>query len=93
MGIFWLLVIGLVAGGIARAVLPGEDKMGIGATVLLGVVGSFVGGLIGSLFGPRSLTDLHATGIVLSVVGSIVALLVYRRIKARPLRGSALSGK
>ncbi|HSP19463.1 MAG TPA: GlsB/YeaQ/YmgE family stress response membrane protein, partial [Myxococcaceae bacterium] len=50
MGIITMIVIGLVAGLIARAIVPGRQSMGVLATMLLGIVGSFVGGLLGSLF-------------------------------------------
>lgn len=46
-----LLIVGAIAGYLARLIVPGRDPMGIGATILLGVVGSFVGGLIGSVVG------------------------------------------
>lgn len=84
MGLIWLLIIGLVAGLLARAIVPGKDSMGILATILLGVVGSFVGGLIGALFSSdRSVTDLSTSGLILSIVGAIVALLIYRQVRAR----------
>jgi uncharacterized membrane protein YeaQ/YmgE (transglycosylase-associated protein family) len=78
--ILYLLVIGIVAGFIARAIVPGPDPMSIGATILLGIVGSFIGGFIGwALFG----TDLdegalQASGVVGSIVGAVIALLAYR---------------
>lgn len=77
MGIIAFLVIGVLAGLIARALLPGRQSMGLVATMILGVVGSFVGGLIGSLFhsgGDR--WALHPTGLLWSVIGSIVVLLL-----------------
>ena len=77
MGIIAFIVIGLIAGLIARAVLPGRQSMGLVATTLLGMVGSLVGGLIGSLFRrDGQLFDLHPTGILMSVVGAIVVLLL-----------------
>jgi uncharacterized membrane protein YeaQ/YmgE (transglycosylase-associated protein family) len=76
MGILWLLVVGLVAGLIARAIVPGRQSMGLLMTALLGIVGSFVGGFIGSLFTRRSILDLHPTGLIMSVVGAIVVLML-----------------
>jgi uncharacterized membrane protein YeaQ/YmgE (transglycosylase-associated protein family) len=76
MGILWLLVVGLVAGLIARALVPGRQSMGLLTTMLLGIVGSFVGGFIGSLFTRGSILDLHPTGLIMSVVGAIVVLLL-----------------
>ena len=77
MGIIAFIIIGLIAGLIARAILPGRQSMGLVATTLLGMVGSLVGGLIGSLFvRDGRLFDLHASGLLMSVVGAIVVLLL-----------------
>ncbi|MFL5355556.1 GlsB/YeaQ/YmgE family stress response membrane protein [Archangium sp.] len=77
MSIIWFIVVGLVAGLLARALMPGRQSMGLVATMLLGIVGSFVGGFIGALFSPnRRVFDLNPSGIIMSVVGSIVVLLL-----------------
>jgi uncharacterized membrane protein YeaQ/YmgE (transglycosylase-associated protein family) len=77
MGIIAFIVVGLIAGLIARAILPGRQSMGLFATTLLGIVGSFVGGLIGSLFRRDGrLFDLHPSGILMSVLGAIVVLML-----------------
>jgi len=77
MGIIAFIIIGLIAGLIARAILPGRQSMGLLATTLLGMVGSLVGGLIGSLFvRDGRLFDLHPTGLLMSVVGAIAVLLL-----------------
>lgn len=77
MGIIAFIIIGLIAGLIARAILPGRQSMGLLATTLLGMVGSLVGGLVGSLFvRDGRLFDLHPSGILMSVVGAIVVLLL-----------------
>lgn len=77
MGILAFIIIGLIAGLIARAILPGNQSMGLLATTLLGMAGSLVGGLIGSLFrNDGRIFDLHASGIIMSVIGSIVLLLL-----------------
>ena len=82
MGLLWMLLIGLVSGAIARALVPGKDPMAWWQTLLLGVVGSYVGGFVGSLFpGGRSPLELGPSNIILSVVGAIIALLVWRRVK------------
>ncbi len=83
--LLYLLVIGIVAGFLARLLVPGRDSMGIGATILLGIVGSLIGGFIGwALFG-KDLADgaLQASGIIGSVVGAVIALLVYRAMSHR----------
>jgi uncharacterized membrane protein YeaQ/YmgE (transglycosylase-associated protein family) len=77
MGIIAFIVIGLIAGLIARAILPGRQSMGLIATTLLGMVGSLVGGLVGSLFvRDGRMFDLHPSGILMSVLGAIVVLLL-----------------
>lgn len=77
MGIIAFIIIGLIAGLIARAILPGRQSMGLLATTLLGMVGSLVGGLIGSLFvRDGRLFDLRPSGILMSIVGAIVVLLL-----------------
>ena len=77
MGIITMIVIGLIAGLIARAIVPGLQSMGVLATMLLGIVGSFVGGLLGSLFSSNgSLVDLRPSGLLWSIIGAIVVLLL-----------------
>jgi uncharacterized membrane protein YeaQ/YmgE (transglycosylase-associated protein family) len=85
--ILFLLVVGLIGGFVARAVVPGSDSMGIGATILLGIVGSFVGGFLGYLLfrGDANEGAFQPSGIIGSIVGSIVALLVYRAANGRRL--------
>jgi uncharacterized membrane protein YeaQ/YmgE (transglycosylase-associated protein family) len=78
--IVFLALFGLVVGALARLALPGPDPMGILATIGLGLVGSFVGGLIAGLLWAR------AAGFVFSVVGAILVLYLYRRfVQRRPL--------
>ena len=77
MGILSMIIIGLVAGLIARAIVPGRHSMGMLATILLGIVGSFVGGLLGSLFSSDgNLVDLRPSGLLWSIIGAIVVLLL-----------------
>ena len=77
MGILIMIVIGLVAGLIARAIVPGRQSMGVLGTLLLGIVGSFVGGLLGSLFSSDgNLIDLRPSGLLWSIIGSVVVLLL-----------------
>jgi uncharacterized membrane protein YeaQ/YmgE (transglycosylase-associated protein family) len=84
-----LIIIGAIAGFIARALVPGKDPMGIGATILLGVVGSFIGGFLGwALFGKdMSEGALQPAGIIGSILGAIVALLIYRAATRRGVGG------
>ena len=81
----YLLIIGIVAGFLARMLVPGRDAMSTGQTIILGVIGSFVGGFLGwVLFGEDFAEGgLQASGLIGSVVGAIIALLVWRAISGR----------
>jgi uncharacterized membrane protein YeaQ/YmgE (transglycosylase-associated protein family) len=83
--ILYLIVVGLVAGFIARALVPGRDPMSVGATMVLGIVGSFIGGFIGYVLTHNDADDgaFQASGIIGSIVGAILALLVYRAVTGR----------
>ncbi len=80
-----LLVVGLLAGALARLLVPGDDPMGLGATWLLGVAGSFVGGFLGYLLFGSDIDDgaVQVSGVVGSVLGAIVVLVVYRAANHR----------
>lgn len=76
MSILFFLIFGLVVGFIARAVMPGSQKMGLVATMLLGVVGSFIGGFIGALITDSRVLDFNTAGLIGSVIGALVAMVV-----------------
>lgn len=80
-----MVIVGLIAGFLARALVPGDDHMSIGATILLGIVGSFVGGFLGYVLLGRDLSDgaIQPSGIVGSVIGAIVVLLIMRSMGGR----------
>jgi len=85
MGIFhvlWSIITGFFIGLIARAILPGSNKMGIIATVVLGILGSLVGGFIGGVISkPAEGSKFHPAGFLMSVVGAVVLLLLWRSIR------------
>ncbi len=77
MGIIAFIIIGFLAGLIARALMPGPQHMGIIATTLLGIAGSFIGGFIGSGVTSRGqVWALRPAGLILSVIGAFVLLLI-----------------
>jgi len=80
--ISWI-VLGLVAGAVARLLVPGPDPMGIIATVLLGIAGSFVGGFLGYVLFNKDLGEgaLQPSGIVGSIIGAIILLLLTRSFR------------
>ena len=77
-----LIIVGLIAGFIARALVPGDDSMSIPKTIALGIVGSFIGGFLGKLiFGKDSSEGFfQPSGIIGAIIGSIIALLVYNAV-------------
>jgi uncharacterized membrane protein YeaQ/YmgE (transglycosylase-associated protein family) len=83
--IIGMIIVGLIAGLIARAVVPGKDSMSIPATILLGIVGSFVGGFLASLlFGAGDGESfLRPSGLIGSIIGAIIALVVYNAVSGR----------
>jgi len=80
--VIWFLLIGLVAGFVARALVPGPDPMGWLGTMVLGIVGSFVGGTLAALLFGGTLA-LSAAGIIGSIIGAIIVLLVWRQVGSR----------
>jgi uncharacterized membrane protein YeaQ/YmgE (transglycosylase-associated protein family) len=79
--IIYVLFIGIIAGYLARLLVPGKDKLGFWATALLGIVGSFIGGFLGYLIFNHDLSEgaFQASGLFGSVIGAIIALLIYRQ--------------
>ena len=86
MGLIGLIISWIIIGGIigllARAVMPGKQAMGLGMTIVLGVVGAIVGGFIGSLFGGDGSSGIMSTPwsigtVLLAVVGAIVVMAIY----------------
>lgn len=76
MGLLAFILFGLIVGLIARAVMPGRQSMGLVPTALLGMAGSFVGGLIGSLIYGGRMFELHSAGIIGSVLGALLVMFL-----------------
>ena len=77
MNIIWWLIIGLIAGALARLLVPGRDPMGLLGTLALGLVGSLIGGFLGYLLDGGD-TTFSPAGLIGSIVGAVIALLIYR---------------
>jgi uncharacterized membrane protein YeaQ/YmgE (transglycosylase-associated protein family) len=75
MGFIVFIIFGLIVGFIARALMPGRQSMGVVATALVGMAGSFLGGLIGNLLSGRSVFDLTTAGFIGSIIGALLVLL------------------
>lgn len=79
MGILWTLLIGLVAGALAKLIMPGRDPGGVLVTMLLGVAGAFVAGFLGRAFGWYTEVG-DGPGLIASVVGALLLLAGYRAV-------------
>jgi uncharacterized membrane protein YeaQ/YmgE (transglycosylase-associated protein family) len=86
MTFLWWIIIGLIAGAIARFLVPGKDPMGWIGTLVLGLIGSLIGGFLGNLVNGGGF-DVTAAGLIGSIVGAVIALLIYRATKSRQLVG------
>jgi uncharacterized membrane protein YeaQ/YmgE (transglycosylase-associated protein family) len=82
MHLIWSLIVGLVVGAIAKAIMPGKDPGGWIVTMLLGVAGSIVAGLLGSALGIYR-AGAAGPGIIASIVGAVILLAGYRAIVGR----------
>ena len=83
MGILTWIIVGLVAGALAKWFMPGDDPGGIIVTILLGMVGAVVGGFIATALGLGAVTGFNLWSLILAIVGTMVVLLVYRMVFAR----------
>ena len=87
MGFFAFLILGLIAGAIAKAILPGRQGGGIFITLILGVVGALLGGFIGSaLFGVQLNEFFSLSTWLLAIGGALIVLLVYGMLTKRSAR-------
>jgi uncharacterized membrane protein YeaQ/YmgE (transglycosylase-associated protein family) len=80
-----LLVVGLIAGAIARLLVPGRQNMSVGMTLVLGIIGSFVGGFLGYLLFHKDAQDgfFQPAGIIGSIIGAVIVLLIYLAMSGR----------
>jgi uncharacterized membrane protein YeaQ/YmgE (transglycosylase-associated protein family) len=83
MSFIWWLIIGLIAGALARLIMPGRDPMGIVMTIILGIVGSIVGGLVSWAIWGSQTGRIQPAGLILSILGAIIVLWIWRMIKSR----------
>ena len=83
MGILTWIIFGLIAGAIAKFIMPGNQGMGWLMTIILGIVGAFVGGWIGTMFGWGTVDDFDFGSMVLAVVGALLVLWIYGMATSR----------
>lgn len=83
MGIIAWIVFGLLAGGLAKLIMPGKDPGGCLVTMLLGIVGAVVGGFIGTALGFGKVTGFDLRSFGIAILGAIILLAIYRMLKKR----------
>lgn len=84
MGIISWIVLGLIAGALAKLIMPGRQGGGIIVTIILGIIGAILGGFLGSLVGIGSLDSVFDIGtIITAVVGALIVLFIYGAVTGR----------
>ena len=83
MGIIAWIILGLIAGALAKAIMPGNDPGGIFVTIIIGNVGAFIGGFLWNILTGGGVSGLNIGSIVLSVVGALILLAGYRMVQGR----------
>ena len=80
-----LIVIGLIAGAVARLLIPGKQDIGVLMTIVVGMIGSFVGGFLGYLIFHKDSNDgfIQPSGIIGSIIGAVIVLLIYTHVGQR----------
>ncbi|AUT96620.1 GlsB/YeaQ/YmgE family stress response membrane protein [Citrobacter freundii] len=82
MGILSWIIFGLIAGIIAKWIMPGKENVGIIVTIILGIVGAVVGGYISTFFGFGKVDGFNLGSFVVAVIGAIVVLYIYKKVKS-----------
>ena len=83
MGILSLIVVGLIAGLLAKLVMPGRDPGGLIVTTLIGIAGAFIGGLVVQFLGGAGATGINIWSILVAALGAIILLATYRLFAGR----------
>lgn len=83
MGILSWILVGLVAGVIAKFIMPGKDPGGVIVTILIGIGGAVVGGYLGAALGLGTVTGFNLSTLLIAIGGSLLLLFIYRVIKKR----------
>jgi uncharacterized membrane protein YeaQ/YmgE (transglycosylase-associated protein family) len=87
MGIIAWIVLGLIAGAIAKYIMPGRDPGGIIVTIILGIVGAVVGGFISAAIFGRGVESLDIMSIIIAIIGAVIVLAIYHMVTSRRATG------
>ncbi len=82
MGIFAWIVFGLIAGALAKWIMPGKDPGGIFVTMLIGIAGAVVGGFLGSFLGFGGISGFDLRSMLIAIGGALLLLFLYRKMKS-----------
>jgi len=85
LSFIWMCIIGLIAGAVAKWIMPGKDPGGLLVTMLLGIAGALVAGYLGRAIGWYA--EGQGAGFIMSVVGAILLLAIYRMVKSKQAAG------
>lgn len=82
MGIFAWIVFGLIAGALAKWIMPGKDPGGMIVTMLIGIAGAVVGGFIGNFLGFGGISGFDLRSMLIAIGGALLLLFLYRKMKS-----------
>lgn len=83
MGIILWIIFGLIAGAVAKFIMPGDDPGGFIVTILIGVAGALVGGFISTLLGFGGVSGFNFGSFIIAILGAILLLAIYRKVKSQ----------
>lgn len=81
MGFISWIILGLIAGAIAKLLLPGKDPGGFIITIIIGIIGAIIGGYLSTILGFGTVSGVNFGSIIIAILGSIVLLLIYRMVR------------
>ncbi|QIF04017.1 GlsB/YeaQ/YmgE family stress response membrane protein [Roseimicrobium sp. ORNL1] len=83
MNILYWILLGLIAGALAKLIMPGKDPGGIIITILIGIAGALIGGYLGRFMGLGAVRSFNLDGIFTATIGSVILLILYRLVSTR----------
>ena len=81
MGILSWIIFGLIAGAVAKFIMPGKDPGGIIVTIVLGIAGAVIGGFVAALIGFGSVGGFNLPGLIVAIIGALILLIGYRALR------------